>query len=44
MSKFQFTHLIESAHLARDVARLTRIVESYAANPSLGNYDEVWEV
>ncbi|KAB5596551.1 Protein BZZ1 [Ceratobasidium theobromae] len=27
----------------RDVARLTRIVESYAANPSLGNYDEVWE-
>ncbi|KAG8707190.1 hypothetical protein FRC08_000657 [Ceratobasidium sp. 394] len=28
---------------SREVARLAKIVESYAANPTLGNYDEVWE-
>ncbi|KAG8748620.1 hypothetical protein FRC10_000011 [Ceratobasidium sp. 414] len=28
---------------SREVARLTKIVGSYAANPTLGNYDEVWE-
>ncbi|CEL51769.1 Protein BZZ1 OS=Schizosaccharomyces pombe (strain 972 / ATCC 24843) GN=bzz1 PE=3 SV=1 [Rhizoctonia solani AG-1 IB] len=28
---------------SRDVARLTKLVESYSSNPTLGNYDEVWE-
>ncbi|KAF8610053.1 hypothetical protein BDV93DRAFT_483063 [Ceratobasidium sp. AG-I] len=28
---------------SRDVARLSKLVESYGANPMLGNYDEVWE-
>ncbi|QRW00037.1 SH3 domain protein [Ceratobasidium sp. AG-Ba] len=28
---------------SREVSRLAKIVESYAANPTLGNYDEVWE-
>ncbi|KAJ1309726.1 hypothetical protein OPQ81_006491 [Rhizoctonia solani] len=28
---------------SRDVTRLTKLVESYGANPALGNYDEVWE-
>ncbi|KAF8744066.1 Fes/CIP4, and EFC/F-BAR homology domain, partial [Rhizoctonia solani] len=28
---------------SRDVARLTKLVESYGSNPTLGNYDEVWE-
>ncbi|CAE6404304.1 unnamed protein product [Rhizoctonia solani] len=28
---------------SRDVARLNKLVESYGANPALGNYDEVWE-
>ncbi|CAE6414806.1 unnamed protein product [Rhizoctonia solani] len=28
---------------SRDVARLTKLVESYGSNPALGNYDEVWE-
>ncbi|KAG8762430.1 hypothetical protein FRC11_009461 [Ceratobasidium sp. 423] len=28
---------------SRDVTRLNKLVESYGANPALGNYDEVWE-
>ncbi|ELU44856.1 SH3 domain-containing protein [Rhizoctonia solani AG-1 IA] len=36
--------MLKDSDLARDVARLTKLVESYRSNPTLGNYDEVWEV
>ncbi|KAF8758895.1 Fes/CIP4, and EFC/F-BAR homology domain [Rhizoctonia solani] len=38
-----YVAMLKGSDLARDVARLTKLVESYGSNPTLGNYDEVWE-